>query len=57
MVQSGRRVQLTAGYVFSAWFNTVKTQEFIRSVQQNDFLDLGDTLTFDGLVARAELRF
>jgi hypothetical protein len=51
------RVQLTAGYVFSAWLNTVTTQEFIHAVQQNDFLDLGDSLTFDGLVARAELRF
>ncbi len=51
------RLQLTAGYVFSAWLNTVTTQEFIHAVQQSDFLDLGDSLTFDGLVARAELRF
>ncbi len=53
----GGRLRLSAGYVFSAWFNTVVTQEYIRAVQQNDFLELGDTLTFDGLVARAELRF
>jgi len=47
----------TAGYLVSAWFNTVMTDEFIHAVQTNNFIDLGDTLTFDGLVARAEIRF
>ena len=50
-VGPGGRMRLSAGYLFSAWFNTVMTQDFIHSVQQNNFLDLGDTLTFDGLVA------
>lgn len=52
-----RHIRLNAGYLVSAWFNTVTTDDFIRSVQQNDFINLGDTLTFDGLRAMAELRF
>ena len=51
------RVRLSAGYVISAWFNTVKTQDFIDAVQQNVFRDVSSTISFDGLVARAELRF
>jgi len=35
----------------------VMTDEFIHAVQTNNFVDLGDTLTFDGLVVRAECRF
>ena len=50
-------LRFTTGYLFSAWFNTVKTDEFINAVHANDFVGLGDTLTFDGLTARAELRF
>ena len=46
-----------AGYVFSGWYNVAKTEDFISSVQQNDFRGLEETLTFDGLLAQAELRF
>ncbi|MCA9177590.1 MAG: hypothetical protein KDB14_24055 [Planctomycetales bacterium] len=49
--------RLTAGYNFTSWFNTVKTQDWINSVQTNNFNSLGDTMTFDGLVARIEARF
>lgn len=51
------RLRLGVGYMVSAWFNTVQTEEFIQSVQQNSFIDLGSTLTFDGLRGTAELRF
>jgi hypothetical protein len=51
------RLQATIGYVFSAWANVVKTEDWIHSVQTNDFRDMGDTITFDGLVARVEGRF
>ncbi|HUT09555.1 MAG TPA: Lpg1974 family pore-forming outer membrane protein [Thermoguttaceae bacterium] len=51
------RWRFTGGYLVSAWYNTVTTGGFIRSVQGNNFLGLDDTLTFDGLSARAELRF
>ena len=45
------------GYSFSAWTNVVQTDEFINAVQTNNFLDLGDILTFDGLVCRLEGRY
>ena len=53
----GGCLRLSAGYLVSAWFNTVTTEDFIRAVQANDFVDLGDNLTFDGLRANAEWRF
>lgn len=53
----GGTMQLTVGYVFSAWANVVKTEDWIHAVQTNDFRDMGDTITFDGLVARVEGRF
>ena len=49
--------RLTAGYNFNAWFNTVKTDDWIRAVQQNNLTGLGNTMTFDGFVARLEARF
>jgi len=53
----GGTMQLTVGYVFSAWTNVVKTEDWIHAVQTNDFRDMDDTITFDGLVARVEGRF
>ena len=50
-------LRLTAGYTFSKWFNTVMVDEYINAVQDNDYVCLGDGMTFDGFVARAELRF
>ncbi len=50
-------LRLTGGYTFSKWFNTVMVDEYIQAVQNNDFVGLGDEMTFDGLVARAEVRF
>lgn len=56
------RFRVTAGYVVSMWFNTLTTDSWIRSVGQNNFVGQADaisydTLTFDGLTARAEYRF
>jgi len=50
----GGRLRMTGGYMVNSWFNTVTTADFIGAVQRNDFTDLDDTLTFDGLVVRAE---
>ena len=50
-------VRLTAGYTFSKWFNTVMIDEYIDAVQTNEYEGLGDAMTFDGLVTRAEIRF
>ena len=53
----GGHVRITAGYLLSVWTNVVKTEDFIHAVQTNDFRDMGDSMTFDGLVLRAEGRF
>jgi hypothetical protein len=50
-------LRMTIGYVYSAWTNVVKTEDWIRAVQTNNVKDLGDTMTFDGLVGRIEARF
>lgn len=46
-----------AGYTFSAWYNVVRTAEFIQAVRSANFVGMHDTVTFDGLIARAELRY
>jgi hypothetical protein len=51
------RLRISAGYMLSGWFNVVRTDQFISAVQQNNFVGLGDTLTFDGFTGRIELRF
>ena len=51
------RWRLSAGYLFSAWYNVVGAPEFIQAVHAARFDDVSDSLTFNGLVARAELRF
>ena len=52
-----QHVRLMAGYMVSSWFNTVKVQDFVHAVQDNNFTQLSNTLTFDGLTARAEFRW
>lgn len=57
-VSASGRCRLSAGYIYSAWNNLVKTDQWIDSVRRNNFVELGgDTMTFDGLVTRVELRF
>jgi hypothetical protein len=50
-------LRVSGGYLFSAWFNVPRTEDFIHAVQTNDLTKLHDALTFDGLAARMELRF
>jgi hypothetical protein len=52
-----RHLRLSAGYRVSAWFNVVTTDDWIWAVQNSDFRDMDGTLTFDGLVTRAEWLF
>jgi hypothetical protein len=53
----GGALRATVGYVFSAWDNLVKTEDWIHAVQTNDFRDMNDSMTLDGLVFRVEGRF
>lgn len=49
--------RLNAGYMFSAWTNTLQTDEWIQGVHTNNFIGMDSTMTFDGLVARFEARY
>jgi len=52
--------RFAAGYYIGSWFNTVTTGSFIGGVQDGTLYSvggLGDTLIFDGLVARIEVRY
>jgi hypothetical protein len=52
-------LRLSAGYMYSMWFNVVRTNEWIDAVQANNFTDRSDNfkgmMTFDGFTARVEL--
>jgi hypothetical protein len=47
----------TLGYMFSHWTNVVTTSEFIDAVQFDNYVAVGDTVGFDGLVSRVECRW
>jgi len=51
------RWRLSGGYLVSGWFNTVKTDDWIDAVRRNNFVDLNDSISFDGFVGRLEYRF
>ena len=53
----GQRFRLSGGYMVSAWFNSITSSAWISSVQNSSYNPGSETITFDGLVARAELRF
>lgn len=52
-----QRWRVSGGYLFQHWGNMVTNSEFINAVQSNNYVDLGDTLSFDGLTARIEARW
>lgn len=54
---SNGRLRLRAGYYVGTWFNVARTQTWIETVRAGTALDISETLLFDGLTARAELRF
>ena len=51
------RLRVSGGYMVSAWLNGVATDRWIDAVHANDFTEMSDVITFDGLTAKAELRF
>lgn len=48
------RFQFRGGYYFASWFNTVTTANYIQSVQTNNYVGVGNAITFDGLVLRGQ---
>jgi hypothetical protein len=53
----GGHIRATAGYYTAFWFNAVTTPEYVQAVQYADFVNVGDTIAFDGLVSRLEFRY
>lgn len=49
--------RLATGYYTAFWFNSVTTGEFVQAVQTANFVDVGETISFTGLVSRLEFRF
>jgi hypothetical protein len=50
-------LRLAAGYMVSHWFNVVSTGTFVDAVQANNYVDVDDTISFDGVVGRVEWVF
>jgi len=52
-------LRFSMGYMFNAWYNTVRVNEVINSVQTNNFVDPSTNFrgmtTFDGLTSRIEV--
>jgi hypothetical protein len=51
------RVRLTVGYQFAGWFNALTVPSYILGVQNREFHNLNETITFDGLVTRVMFQF
>jgi hypothetical protein len=51
------RWRFSTGYYTAFWFNTIATPQYVQAVQNADFVGLGETIAFDGLVSRLEFRF
>jgi hypothetical protein len=49
--------RFAAGYMYSHWLNTVTLAEYIDAVQADNYVNVEDTLSFDGFVTRVELRW
>jgi hypothetical protein len=50
-------LRATIGYQVAGWINALTTSSYIPGVQGRRFDDLNETITFDGLVSRIEVRF
>jgi hypothetical protein len=60
-VSPGGNIRASAGYYVAGWFNSFTTPDLIQGVQTSNFTtngnNLRDTITFDGVMARLEIRF
>ena len=54
--QSGR-FRMGAGYLVSAWFNTLPTDEVFRTIRNPGYSPGSETITFSGLTTHVEIRF
>jgi hypothetical protein len=50
-------LRFAAGYLGSHWFGAVTTPTFVDAVQADNYVDVNDAVSFDGLVGRIEWVF
>ncbi|HWB14007.1 MAG TPA: Lpg1974 family pore-forming outer membrane protein [Pirellulales bacterium] len=53
-VSPNGRWQFAGGYYFAAWFNCVTNSNAIQAVQTSNYVNVGNAITFDGLVLRGQ---
>ncbi|MCG8652446.1 MAG: Lpg1974 family pore-forming outer membrane protein [Pirellulales bacterium] len=51
------RARVNAGYMTSAWYDSLSSRAYIDAVRLGRYIDVGETITFSGLVLGGELRF
>ncbi len=56
-VSRSGRLRFQGGYYFASWFNTVSTSNYIQSVQTNNYVNVGNAITFDGVVLRGQYNY
>ncbi|MEX2093672.1 MAG: Lpg1974 family pore-forming outer membrane protein [Pirellulales bacterium] len=49
--------RVALGYMASYWFNIVSTPVWVKAVQADNYVNVHDTLAFDGAVGRVEFRW
>ena len=49
--------RISSGYYTAFWFNAVTTGQYVQAVQTSNFVNLGQTVSFNGLVTRLEYCF
>jgi Legionella pneumophila major outer membrane protein precursor len=49
--------RLALGYMASYWFNIASTPVWVRAVQDDSYVNVSDTIAFDGAVGRVEFRW
>ena len=49
--------RLALGYMASYWFNIVSTPVWVDAVQADNYVNVSDTIAFDGAVGRVEFRW
>ncbi|MBI3837869.1 MAG: hypothetical protein HY288_08050 [Planctomycetia bacterium] len=49
--------RISNGYYTAFWFNAITTPQYVQAIQTSNFVHLGETVSFNGLVTRLEYRF
>lgn len=50
-------LRMSVGYLATGWFNAVSMRDYIDAVHVSSYNNLGQTITFNGLVARCEFAY